>query len=98
MALQEATALAAKTEIAAARAVDLRAREAVLLFAGDGQKLARQNLSIVRQSYELGRTTIFAVVAEQKRYLDFERAYTRRCAQPTKHERHSTVPWEKRDD
>ena len=76
VALQEAAALSAKTEIAAARAVDRRAREAVLWFAGDGQKLARQNLSIVRQSYELGRTTIFEVVAEQKRYLDFERAYT----------------------
>ena len=76
VALQEAAALSAKTEIAAARAVDQRAREAVLQFAGDGQKLARQNLSIVRQSYELGRTTIFEVVAEQKRYLDFERAYT----------------------
>ena len=76
VALQEAAALSAKTEIAAARAVDQRAREAVLLFAGDGQTLARQNLSIVRQSYELGRTTIFEVVAEQKRYLDFERAYT----------------------
>ena len=76
VALQEAAALSAKTEIAAARAVDRRAREAVLLFAGDGQKLARQNLSIGRQSYELGRTTIFEVVAEQKRYLDFERAYT----------------------
>ena len=76
VALQEAAALSAKTEIAAARAVDQRAREAVLQFAGGGQKLARQNLSIVRQSYELGRTTIFEVVAEQKRYLDFERAYT----------------------
>lgn len=76
VALREAAALSAKTEIAAARVVDLRAREAVLLFAGDGQKLARQNLAIVRQSYELGRTTIFEVVAEQKRYLDFERAYT----------------------
>lgn len=76
MALHEAAALSAKTEIAAARAVDRRAREAVLLFAEDGQKLARQNLSIVRQSYELGRTTIFEVVTEQKRYLDFERAYT----------------------
>ena len=76
VALQEAVALSAKTEIAAARAVDQRAREAVLVFAGDGQKLAQQNLSIVRQSYELGRTTIFEVVAEQKRYLDFERAYT----------------------
>jgi outer membrane protein, heavy metal efflux system len=76
VALQEAATLSARTEIAAARAVDQRAREAVLLFTGDGQKLARQNLSIVRQSYELGRTTIFEVVAEQKRYLDFERAYT----------------------
>jgi cobalt-zinc-cadmium efflux system outer membrane protein len=75
-ALQEAAALSAKTEIAAARAIDQRAREAVLLIAGDGQKLARQNLSVVRQSYELGRTTIFEVVAEQKRYLDLERAYT----------------------
>jgi cobalt-zinc-cadmium efflux system outer membrane protein len=76
VAFQEAAALSAKTEIAAARAVDQRAREAVLLFAGDGQKLARQNLSVVRQSHELGRITIFEVVAEQKRYLDFERAYT----------------------
>jgi cobalt-zinc-cadmium efflux system outer membrane protein len=75
-ALQEAAALSAKTEIAAARAVDQRAREAVLLLAGDGQALARRNLAIVRQSYELGRTTIFEVMAEQKRYLDFERAYT----------------------
>jgi cobalt-zinc-cadmium efflux system outer membrane protein len=76
VALQEAAVLSAKTEIAAARAVDQRAREAVLSFAGDGLQLARRNLSIVRQSYELGRTTIFEVVAEQKRYLDFERAYT----------------------
>jgi cobalt-zinc-cadmium efflux system outer membrane protein len=76
VALREAAALAAKTEVAAARAVDRRAREAVVLIAGDGQTLARQNLTIVRQSYELGRTTIFEVVAEQKRYLDFERAYT----------------------
>jgi cobalt-zinc-cadmium efflux system outer membrane protein len=75
-ALREAAALSAKSEIATARAMDQRAREAVLLFAGDGQKLARQNLSVVRQSYELGRTTIFEVVAEQKRYLDYERAYT----------------------
>ena len=47
-----------------------------MLFAGEGQELARQNLSVVRQSSDLGRSTIFEVVAEQKRYLDFERAYT----------------------
>jgi len=76
VALQEAAALSAKSEIAAAQAADRRAREAVRLYAGDAQGLARQNLTIVRQSYELGRTTIFEVVSELKRYLDFERGYT----------------------
>jgi outer membrane protein, heavy metal efflux system len=76
VAMQEATTLAAETEIATARSLDQRAHEAVQLYAGDARNLARQNLSVVRQSYELGRTTIFEVVAEQKRYLDLERAYT----------------------
>jgi len=75
-AMQEAAALSAQSEIAAARSLDQRAHDAVQLYAGDAQKLARQNLSVVRQSYELGRTTIFEVLAEQKRYLDLERAYT----------------------
>jgi outer membrane protein, heavy metal efflux system len=75
-AMQEATALSAQSEIAAARSLNQRAHEAVQLYAGDAQKLARQNLSVVRESYELGRTTIFEVLAEQKRYLDLERAYT----------------------
>jgi cobalt-zinc-cadmium efflux system outer membrane protein len=74
--LQEAAALAAKTEIASARSLDQRAREAVQLYGGNARTLARQNLSVVRQSYELGRTTIFEVLAEQKRFLDLERAYT----------------------
>jgi outer membrane protein, heavy metal efflux system len=74
--LQEAAALAAKTEIATARSLDQRAREAVQLYGGNARTLARQNLSVVRQSYELGRTTIFEVLAEQKRFLDLERAYT----------------------
>jgi cobalt-zinc-cadmium efflux system outer membrane protein len=76
VALQQAAGLSAKAEIAAAQAADRRAREAVKLYAGDAQGLARQNLTIVRQSYELGRTTIFEVVSELKRFLDFERGYT----------------------
>jgi outer membrane protein TolC len=68
--------LLAETEVATARALDQRAREAVQLYAGDARSLARQNLSVVRQSYELGRTTIFEVLAEQKRYLELERALT----------------------
>ena len=43
---------------------------------GGAQALARQNLTVVGQSYELGRVTVFEVLAERRRYLDVERAYT----------------------
>lgn len=76
IAAQDAAALSASAEIAAARAADERAREAVQGYGADARELARRNLSVVRQTYELGRTTIFEVLAEQKRYLDFERGYT----------------------
>ena len=76
VALQEAAALAARTEIAVARTLDQRAHEAVRVYSEDARVLARQNLSVVRQSYELGRTSIFEVLAERRRYLDIERAYT----------------------
>lgn len=76
LAMQEAASLSASAEISAARSLDQRAHEAVRLYGADARDLARQNLSVVRQSYELGRTTIFEVLAEQKRYLDLERGYT----------------------
>jgi cobalt-zinc-cadmium efflux system outer membrane protein len=72
----EAMRLRAATELAAARALDQRAQAAVTLFAGGAQALARQNLDVVRQSYQLGRTTVYEVLAEQRRYLELERAYT----------------------
>lgn len=71
-----AARLAAQTEIATARNFDGRAREAVQVYSTNVRALARRNLSVVRQSYELGRTTIFEVLAEQKRYLEQERGYT----------------------
>ena len=71
----EAARLAADAELAAARARDERARQAVGAYTG-AQTLARQNLTVVGQSYELGRVTVFDVLAEQRRYLDVERAYT----------------------
>ncbi len=68
--------LAAEAELAAARARDERAREAVKIYGAGAQALARQNLTIVGQSYELGRVTVFEVLAERRRYLEVERAYT----------------------
>jgi outer membrane protein, heavy metal efflux system len=75
-ALYDAARLAAEAELASARARDERAREAVKIYGAGAQALARQNLTVVGQSYELGRVTVFEVLAERRRYLDVERAYT----------------------
>jgi outer membrane protein TolC len=75
-AAHEAARLAAEAEVASARVRDERAREAVKIYGAGAQALARQNLSVVGQSYELGRVTAFEVLAERRRYLEVERAYT----------------------
>jgi cobalt-zinc-cadmium efflux system outer membrane protein len=75
-AAHDAARLAAEAELASARARDDRARQAVKLYTDGAQTLARQNLAVVGQSYELGRVTVFDVLAERRRYLDVERAYT----------------------
>jgi outer membrane protein, heavy metal efflux system len=75
-AAHDAAQLAAEAEVASARARDERAREAVKIYGVGAQTLARQNLAVIGQSYELGRLTVFEVLAERRRYLDLERAYT----------------------
>jgi cobalt-zinc-cadmium efflux system outer membrane protein len=72
----EATQLAADAEAAAARVRDEHARRAVGVYTTDARALARQNLTVVGQTYELGRATVFDVLAEQRRYLELERAFT----------------------
>ena len=72
----DAARLAAEAELASARARDERAREAVKVYGAGAQTLARQNLAVVGQSYELGRVTVFEVLMERRRYLDVERGYT----------------------
>ena len=72
----EAVRLTAQTEIASARARDDHAQQALAVYASDTRGLARQNLDVTRQTYELGRVTLFDVLNEQRRYLDVERAYT----------------------
>lgn len=71
----DAARLEAEAEIAGARARDERARRAMQTYAR-ARPLAAENLEVVRQTYELGRATVFDVLAEQRRYLDTERAYT----------------------
>lgn len=71
-----ATQLTAQAEIAAATARDARARSAIAVYKDRARDLARQNLDVVTQTYELGRATVFDVLAEQRRYLDLEHAYS----------------------
>jgi cobalt-zinc-cadmium efflux system outer membrane protein len=72
----DAARLTAVSEIAAARTRDEHARQALAAYTSDARGLARQNLDVVRQTYELGRVTLFDVLSEQRRYLEVERAYT----------------------
>jgi cobalt-zinc-cadmium efflux system outer membrane protein len=71
-----AAQLTAEAEITAAMARDERARSAIAVYRGGARDLARQNLDVVTQTYELGRGTVFDVLAEQRRYLDFEHGYS----------------------
>ena len=76
LAAHEAARLSANSEIAGARALDQRAHEATRLFSTDARALARRNLEVMVQSYLLGRVTVFDVLAEQRRFLEIEHAYS----------------------
>jgi outer membrane protein, heavy metal efflux system len=71
--LQSAT-LNARTEIADAQLRDEYARRATGHVA-QARTLARQNLEVVIQTYELGRATVFEILTEQRRYLEVEREH-----------------------
>jgi len=73
---RDAAGLAALAEVAAAHALDLQARRSVSIYADGVITLARRNLDVVRQTFDLGRATVFDVLAEQRRYLEIEQAYT----------------------
>jgi outer membrane protein TolC len=73
---REAAELPARAEVGAAQARDARAQRAVELYSGGMRRLARQNLDVVQQTFDLGRATVFDVLAEQRRYLEVEQAYT----------------------
>jgi cobalt-zinc-cadmium efflux system outer membrane protein len=72
----EANRLAASAEIAAAETRARAAQRAVELYAAGAREQARRNLDVVREAYELGRSSLVNVLDEQRRYLDVEAAYT----------------------
>ncbi len=72
----DAARLAADADLGAATASDQRARAAVRVYREGLQALARQNVSTVEQSYDLGKLTLLDVLAERRRYLELERAFS----------------------
>jgi outer membrane protein TolC len=76
VATQEAVRLTAQAEIAGAAARDEHSQRAVAVYSDGARTLAQHNLDVVSQTYDLGHVTIFDVLAERRRYLDVERAFT----------------------
>ena len=66
----------ARAEIDAAVAREREVRRAVDLYAGNIRTLARQNVEVMLEGYDLGRFPLADVLAEQRRYLDVEAGYT----------------------
>src|SRR6185503_8144039 len=72
----ESARLTAAVEVAEARVRYEHAIRAVTLYNDGVRPLARRNFETVRETYQLGRATVFDVLAEQRRYLETERGYT----------------------
>jgi cobalt-zinc-cadmium efflux system outer membrane protein len=74
--LLAARQLTAQAELDAAVVRDRESRRAVEMYAGSIRDLARQNVEVQLEAFDLGRTPLTELLAEQRRYLDVEAAYT----------------------
>lgn len=68
--------LMARQEVGAAFAQYEAAVRSLQIYERGVRDVARRNLEVVRRTYELGRTTLLDVIAEQRRYIDIEMGYT----------------------
>lgn len=68
--------LDARAEIEAARVRDEAATRVVARYRDGLLALADRNLAVVRESWQLGRGTLFDVIEEERRYLALQTDYT----------------------
>lgn len=73
---REGAELIVRQEVAAAFAQLAAAQRALDIYARGVRDVAGRNLAVVRQAFELGRTSVLDVIAEQRRYIDIETGYT----------------------
>jgi len=68
--------LTIRQEVAGAFIQHEAAQRALEIYTQGVREIARQNLEVMRRSYELGRTSLLDVITEQRRYIDIEMGYT----------------------
>jgi outer membrane protein, heavy metal efflux system len=73
---RDAVELMIRQEVAAAFTQHRAAQRALDIYRRGVLEVARKNLDVVRRTYELGRTPLPEVIAEQRRYIDVETGYT----------------------
>ena len=73
---QEFVRLTIGQEVQSAFAQHDAARRSLEIYERGVRDVARRNLEVVRKTYELGRTSVLEVVAEQRRYIEIETGYT----------------------
>jgi outer membrane protein, heavy metal efflux system len=66
----------ARAELEAAEALDREAWKAVELYASTVRDLARQNVDVMLEAYDLGRFPLSDLLGQQRRYLEVEAGYT----------------------
>ena len=73
---RESVELMIRQEVAAAFTQLEAAQRSLEIYRRGVLDVARRNLDVVRRTYELGRTPLLEVIAEQRRYIDIETGYT----------------------
>lgn len=73
---REATELLVRQEVASAYAQYDAIARAADIYMTQVLSTARRNFDVVRQSYEVGRTGLLDVIAEQRRLIELETGYT----------------------
>jgi outer membrane protein, heavy metal efflux system len=68
--------LTVRQEVAAAFTQHEAAERALDIYTRGVLEVARQNLEVIRKTYQLGRATLLEVITEQRRYIDIEIGYT----------------------
>jgi cobalt-zinc-cadmium efflux system outer membrane protein len=68
--------LTVRQEVAAAFTQREAAERALDIYTRGVLEVARQNLEVIRKTYQLGRATLLEVITEQRRYIDIEMGYT----------------------